>query len=726
MNFLGDSNGDKKKSDSFIKKFGIFTSVFSGFGCIVIFIPLFVVLFILGLFEGKDGGDSVSMCHSVPSVDSVCSTVVVNGSAPMEIDDYVAGVVQAEVGGFDNIEIKKALAVAARTYALNTAASSNGTCDMGSAGQGSQAYSDSPNQEAIQAAQDTSGMILVDDSGKAVFSQYDAFAWYEEKGGYFYVSQGGNEEEHQKIPSSWVRSKYNQATLDWYFKYKHGKGLSQVGGYYLASEKGYDFEKILDFYYSDEGYTLASTNGSANQVCSGNMQTLDHYTLYHEGLNKLTKPLTSNEISNLNAYLENEIKKAGHGSGAAVAAVGQGLVYWLEKNKTAYLGYYWGGGHGDTVIGGDPKWGTNVGIRYTFKGNPTGPEYGLDCSGFVSWATRMACNPGFGSDVSGGWINKGKKLNSVRDTEPGDVITNAGHIMLVVKNNGDGTAIIAEETGSKGLIFSVRDDAYASGYYIRSMKDWYAKNCTDIRQGTGSSGGGSVNNRDDLTKQIKEYVNNKASNGKWAVYVRNLKTHKTYQVNSSSEMTSASVIKLFIAGATYEQIDNGTFTEASVSNDLKIMIENSDNDAANRLINKVGMSNINNYISNNSYNSTKLNRLMLAGGKENVVSAKDVGKFLEKVYDKRVVNSNYSDTLLGYLKNQNTKYKIPAGLGCDNCSASKSGELPNKGVANDAAIVYSSGGDYIIVVLSEVGSGNYSSANKDVTEISRIVYNYFN
>ena len=510
MNFLGRllSNVSSDKGDSnvtssvgnddelkvgisFLKKFGFITSIFSGFGCIIIAVPIFVTLFILGLFGGDGDRDSAYICHSVPSADSVCSTVVVNGSAPMDIDDYVAGVVQAEVGGFDNIEIKKALAVAARTYALNTAVSSNGTCDMGSAGQGSQAYSDSPNQEAIQAAQDTSGMILVDDSGKAVFSQYDAFAWYEENGGYFYVSQGGNEEEHQKIPSSWVRSKYNQATLDWYFKYKHGKGLSQVGGYYLASEKGYDFEKILNFYYSDEGYTLASTNGSANQVCSGNMQTLDHYTLYHEGLNKLTKPLTSSEISNLNAYLENEIKKAGHGSGAAVAAAGQGLVYWLEKNKTAYLGYYWGGGHGDTVIGGDSKWGTNVGIRYTSKGTPTGPEYGLDCSGFVSWATRMACNPGFGSDVSGGWVNKGKKLKSVRDTEPGDVITNAGHIMLVVKNNGDGTAIIAEETGSKGLIFSVRDDAYASSYSIRSMKDWYSKNCTDIQKGTGNSSGGS-------------------------------------------------------------------------------------------------------------------------------------------------------------------------------------------------------------------------------------------
>ena len=719
-------------------------------GCLPFLLMVGVVIFIAILVAALagSGDDAINLgsrgCKSVKTVDSICEEIVVNNGPAISVDEYVAGVVQAEVGGFDNIEIKKALAVAARTYALNTASVNNGVCDMGTAGPSSQAYSSSPSEQSIQAANDTSGMILVDSGGKPAFSQYDAFAWYEEKGGYFYLQQGGTEEEHQKVPAEWVRARYTQSDLVFYANNKHGNGMSQVGGYYLATEKQYDFEQILDFYYSDEGFSLASTNGSSNQVCDGNLQTLDHYTLRHENLNILDHTLSSSEIESLNASLENEIKKAGHGSGAAVAAVGQGLVYWLEKYKNAYLSYYWAGGHGgfdsdDTVIGGNSNWGsTKFGVD-THNRNYR-PYFGMDCSGFVSWATRMACNPKFASSylsdsyyrdlcsagacASGAWNEWGDSV-SFSDVVPGDVLTNNNHIQLVVKNNGDGTIYVAEEIGM-GLVFSQLSAGDSSGYYIRSMRNWYAKNCIDIQPGTGSSGSSSGN----LSKDISNYIAKKATDGKWSVYVKDLKNSKVVtSINSSNAMISASVIKLFIAGSAYDQVSKDNITASSISNDVKKMIEVSDNDSANALIDLLEMDTINEYISRNGYRRTRLNRLMLKPGNENIVTAQDVGKFLESLYNGKIVNSEYSNQLIGYMKSQDSNHvrsKIPAGLGCKNCSANKSGELSEKGVANDAAIVYSPNGDYVIVVLSEVTPSKYENANKDVVEISKLVYDYFN
>lgn len=722
------------------KKFKVAMLV-SSIGCAPLFLMFFcvlvVVLFVLGLFDG--GESTASGCRPVKSADTICESIDVSGYGSMSVDEYVAGVVEHEFGGAPE-EVLKAQAVAARSYGLAGAVKENGNCTIGDTSEGFQTFSPNPSESSKKAAEDTSGMILVDENGNVARSEYSSNSLpqaYDSFGDTITMS-----ERNLEIPRSWFstnktcdNSSLNtkNSNKDAYgrdvYGCGHGRGMGQIAAKYLALEKGYTYEQILEYFYgadSEYKWTLASTNGTSNQICSGNLQTLDHYTLYHEGLTKLTKPLSSDEISNLNNYLEGEIKKAGHGHGAAVAAVGQGLVYWLEQNRKEYLGYYWGGGHGDTIIGGDPKWGTYVGISVTSGGNSTGPEYGLDCSGFVSWATRMACNPNFGSDVSGGWNNRGDRLTTVKNAEPGDVITNSSHIMLVVKNNGDGTVIVAEETGSKGLIFSSRDDNYASSYSIRSMKSWYANNCTDIQEGTGSSSSGNVSSNDDLSKQIKSYIESNAANGKWSVYVKNLKTNKVSSINASQSMTSASVIKLFIAGAAFDQINQNKFSINDLRGRLKPMIEESDNDAANSLIKTLYMGDINSYISSNGYKNTKLKRNFGESGLENIISAQDVGKFLENVYRGKIVNSDYSNVLLGYLKNQRTRVKIPAGLGCQNCSASKSGELPDKGVANDAAIVYSPAGDYIIVVLSEVGSSNYNIAEGNVRDISKIVYDYFN
>lgn len=212
----------------------------------------------------------------------------------------------------------------------------------------------------------------------------------------------------------------------------------------------------------------------------GDYKHLSSYTLKHEGLNVLNRTLTQAEIADLNAYINSEVDNAGYGTGGAVAAAGQSLTYWLEQ-KGYYLQYYWGGGHGgygdnkSTFVGVNPNWGSA-----SFGADEKNRPYlGMDCSGFVSWAIRTACNPSYGTHSSS-TMNHGPKI-SLSAAKPGDLMLKKGHVRLVVKNNNDGSVIVAEEVGNptNGLVFTkVRTGI---GYSFIDMEDYYKSICKTSR-----------------------------------------------------------------------------------------------------------------------------------------------------------------------------------------------------------------------------------------------------
>lgn len=212
---------------------------------------------------------------------------------------------------------------------------------------------------------------------------------------------------------------------------------------------------------------------------TGNIQHLSSYNLNGNNLKVLNRSLTTSEMENLNDYINSEVDKAGYGTGAGVAAAGQALTYWLE-NQGYYLQYFWGGGHGGygdsntTFVGANPNWG-KTGYN---NGVSTGPYFGMDCSGFVSWAIRTACSPNYGSKTT--WdMSHGPSID-ISKAKAGDLMLDSdSHVRLVVKNNGDGTVITAEETIS-GLVFTKRNSE--AGYKFIDMSSYYQKNCLATRQ----------------------------------------------------------------------------------------------------------------------------------------------------------------------------------------------------------------------------------------------------
>jgi len=229
--------------------------------------------------------------------------------------------------------------------------------------------------------------------------------------------------------------------------------------------------------------------------------------------------------------------------------------------------------------------------------------------------------------------------------------------------------------------------------------------------------------------------------GDWSIYVENLGNGEKIEINNK-KMRSASLIKLFIMGKVYEEIEAGTIKKEDVSNHLKNMITISDNESSNVLVSKLGggeyqgmdeifsegLKAVNGFAKNLKCDDTEQQRDMKNSRpkpipQENYTSAKDCGILLSKLYHKKLVSPESDGEMLELLKGQQRRTKIPAGLPPEAVCANKTGELSD--TENDVAIVFSPGADYVICVLSN-DLKDTNTARNNITRISEITYNFFN
>ncbi len=222
---------------------------------------------------------------------------------------------------------------------------------------------------------------------------------------------------------------------------------------------------------------------------------------------------------------------------------------------------------------------------------------------------------------------------------------------------------------------------------------------------------------------LKKLLEEKLSGlpGTWSIYVKNVDTGETACVNDTP-MVAASLIKLYVAGAYYDT--DPAAADAFRCSQVDSMINVSSNESCNALINLLGMEQINAFIRSRGDTDSVLNRKMLEqNGKENYITTRAGGLILEQILQGTYVSPAASERLLKNLKDQSRTGKIPAGVPRGVQTANKTGELSN--TENDAAIVWSPGGTYILCVMS-TDLGNTASARQSIIEISKLVYEYFN
>lgn len=216
----------------------------------------------------------------------------------------------------------------------------------------------------------------------------------------------------------------------------------------------------------------------------------------------------------------------------------------------------------------------------------------------------------------------------------------------------------------------------------------------------------SENRSNELEEVVQTAISSESENGtQVSVYAEKIESGQSVSVNSGP-MQSASLIKLFIAGSVYEQLDTLRAAEAYENETeelVKDMLSVSDNTAANTLVKRLGggsaekgMEMVNGFCAENGYTDTSMGRLMLDfdADSDNYTSVQDCGKFLKDIYQNKLQGSQ---EILEDLKAQERTSKIPAGVPSEVVTANKTGELDN--VENDAAIIYGDSGVYILCVI---------------------------
>ena len=248
----------------------------------------------------------------------------------------------------------------------------------------------------------------------------------------------------------------------------------------------------------------------------------------------------------------------------------------------------------------------------------------------------------------------------------------------------------------------------------------------------GSSASSETAGTDEKLQGVLSNLALPAGNGTWSVYVCDL-VNNTEGAIQDARMQAASLIKLYIMGAVYENYDSiiAQYGQSSVDSNLYSMITVSDNDAANTLVSylgggdsSAGMTVVNDFCSEKGYSSTHMGRLLLASNQydDNYTSVSDCGHFLKEVYEGSKESDVHAQAEFDLLAAQTRRNKIPAQMPAGVSIANKTGELSD--VENDAGIIYNSSNDLIIVFMSE-NVLQPGTAQSTVASLSRQIYDSY-
>ena len=133
-----------------------------------------------------------------------------------------------------------------------------------------------------------------------------------------------------------------------------------------------------------------------------------------------------------------------------------------------------------------------------------------------------------------------------------------------------------------------------------------------------------------------------------------------------------------------------------------MMVAVSDNAATNVLIDRIGMENVNTFLSSQGLSQTRLRRKMMdvkaaAEGRENTSTPAEMMKLLESIYRGQILNKEMTDDFFKVLSTHKESFiprDLPEGLKI----ANKPGEL--EGVRNDSGVVFVENRPYVICIMT--------------------------
>ena len=256
---------------------------------------------------------------------------------------------------------------------------------------------------------------------------------------------------------------------------------------------------------------------------------------------------------------------------------------------------------------------------------------------------------------------------------------------------------------------------------------------------------------------LRNALKNKALNfkGKVCIVIKDLDRGWEIDFNKDKLVPSASLVKVPIMLSCFYAAQNGRISLKdtislkaldkvggseilrnkpagsvfTVEELFKPMITQSDNSAANLLIDFLGFDTLNAFFKKIGLKNTNIARKMMdfeerREGKENYTTAEDMAYLLGTLYYKTFLNKDISERCLALLKQQKINDRIPREIPYAGRSIAHKTGL-EKYVCHDIGIVFTQKGDFLICVLVKHEDKHARQAKRLISEIALLTYNYY-
>jgi len=233
--------------------------------------------------------------------------------------------------------------------------------------------------------------------------------------------------------------------------------------------------------------------------------------------------------------------------------------------------------------------------------------------------------------------------------------------------------------------------------------------------------------QDTTDKQLEQKIANwvKTQPGTFGVSVREVTGNKRQaNYNSESKMVAASTYKLFVIYAVLKQ---GNYSldyplgGSTIRGCIETLLLVSSDECAYRLGNLIGWDNLDTFLNKDGFAATKLNNYDASGGftdAQKITSPKDEAEIAWRLANNTLLQKDTTDFMLGLMKRQIWRERIPAGVPDGVSVADKPGFIYN--IQNDVGMVYGPSSTYVVAILSD------NSSAPAVADLSRLIYQHLN
>lgn len=198
-----------------------------------------------------------------------------------------------------------------------------------------------------------------------------------------------------------------------------------------------------------------------------------------------------------------------------------------------------------------------------------------------------------------------------------------------------------------------------------------------------------------------------------------LKTGEKLFINGEKTFHAASTSKAIVGAYALKQVDeqklslDENISGLTLSERIRLMINISDNDSWEALLNYFGISTIQNFSRGLDLSAT--NHF------DNTSTADDLAKFLEKIYKNEVLSQKNKNYLLAFMQNTEKEDRITAGIPSKNLVFHKGGTY--NGEIHDIGIIAHPKNPFVLAILSD-GKNDLDARPKILAGIAKASWEF--